>query len=146
MVQPKVEKLKDRPIQAPDWLELEIDGLSVLARLVLKHTKQWIDRHIRTLREGNVHLSYQLMGNMDSHSEATERSSQAHAEEGGIQQEEDENSKEKNVPKKSRIRKRKEVQPEEPQQKRPRVEEAQLPANSSSVQEVEMLAQMSASG
>lgn len=35
---------------------------------------------IRKLKEGNVHLTYQLMGSLDSHSEAIEGSSQAQAQ------------------------------------------------------------------
>lgn len=85
LMQPKFEKVKDQPIQLPDWSEPEIDDLDILARPVLKFTRHWVDRHIKMLKEGNVHLSYQLMGSLNSHSEATEGSSQAQAEEGEVQ-------------------------------------------------------------
>lgn len=58
----------------PDWSKPEIDDLNVLARPVLKFTRHWVDRQIKKLAEGNVHLTYQLMGSLDSHSETTEGS------------------------------------------------------------------------
>lgn len=58
-----------------------------------------------------------------------------------ILQEGTKQSKEKVVFRKSETKKRKEVQLEEPQQKRPMVEEAHSPTKSASVHDVEMFAQ-----
>lgn len=57
LVQAEFEKVKDQPIQLPDWSEPEIDDLNVLARPMLKFTRHWIDQQIRKLVEGNVHLT-----------------------------------------------------------------------------------------
>lgn len=86
MVHPNFEKLKDKPIQVPDWIEPKIDDLDIIARSVMKITRHWVDWHIRALKDVNVHLTYYLMGNLDFHSDATKGSSQAQVEEGEIQQ------------------------------------------------------------
>lgn len=110
MTQPEFEKVKDQPIQLPDWSEPEMEDLNILARPMLKFTKHWIDRQIRKLVEENVHLTYQLMGSLDSHSEATESSSQVQA---GREARMD---KGKNAPKRPRTTKKKDIQQEIPQE------------------------------
>lgn len=85
-----------------------MDDLSILARPVLKFTKHWIDRQIRRLAKGNVHLTYQLMGSLDSHSEETKGSLQGQA---GKEVQMD---KGKNAQKRPRITKNKDIQQEIP--------------------------------
>lgn len=75
MVQPKYEKERDRPIRALAWSEPKVDDLNILSRLVLKFTRHWVEQCIAKLKANNTCLTYQLMGDLDSHIEATKGSS-----------------------------------------------------------------------
>lgn len=121
-----------------------MDDLSILARPVLKFTKHWIDWQIRRLAERNVHLTYQLMGSLDSQSEATEGSLQVQAvrevrmDKGKNAQKRPRTAKNKDIQQEIPQEVQQEVQPEEPQQKKARTEREHSPVSSSSVREVEM--------
>lgn len=70
------EVVNDRPIGEIDWLEEEKIELGQLMTPVIKYTKLWLKHKMWELESEGVQCTYDLMGDLESHSSSEESSEQ----------------------------------------------------------------------
>lgn len=132
------EKEKGNPLPAPNWSKVEKEDLNVLMRPVMAYTQRWMDQQVNKLKEVNIPLTYDLMGDLESQSseeEMDEEQQEISIEEERSRQEGESHKKRKNIAEtlKAKKTKGKEVSSEEPKQKRQKLGRTHSSASTSSV-------------